>query len=113
MGLSDIKTIVVKFSEDNIVEFDIDTDNFSDPLMEAGTRAIENTKVKGGVGAIIGPVAKCWDKQNPNKSIVYNTYWLLVNAACYKKAEQLRDKFMMQEDVDLAKQPYHGRTNRK
>ena len=104
---------MVKLTADNVSEFEIDNDIFDDPFMEAATRAIERTKQIKSVGALIGPVAECWDRDTPKVSVVYNMYWLLVNAACYKKAELLREKFKMQHDEDLATHPYHGTIRRK
>jgi hypothetical protein len=106
MSVSTIKTIVVKVMADNINEFDIDTDVFSDPFIEAATRAIELTKKNRH--AIIRPIAECWEKKTPKRMLTYNAYWILVNAGCYKKAEQLREKTKMQNDIDLATQPLHA-----
>ena len=100
---SKLKTIVVKLTADNISEFDIDVNVFDDPFMEAATRAIEKTKTKSH--GVVRPVAECWDKNSPKKTLLYNSYWLLVNAACYSKAELLREKFRMQTDHDLSKEP--------
>lgn len=92
---------------DNVSEFEIDTEIFDDPFMEAATRAVERCrKLKG---AIIRPIARCWDKKTPKKQQMYNSYWILVNAGCYDKAELLREKFRLQNDIDLAKEPVHGR----
>lgn len=107
MKSSATKTIVVQLTADNVQEFDIDGGVFEDPFMEAATRAVEKSKdVKG---SIIRPVTQCWEKENPKRSAMYNSYWVLVNAACYKKAEQLREKFKAQTDCDLAKEPQCGR----
>ena len=106
MNSSTIKTIVVKLTPDNICEFDIDIDIFDDPFIEAATRAVEKTRrQKHG---IIRATTECWDKKSPNKSQMYNSYWILVNASCYFKAEQLRDKFKMQTNCDLALEPITG-----
>jgi len=104
------KTIVVRLTADNVSEFDIDMDIFDDPFMEAATRAVEKTK-KQRYG-IIRAVTECWDKKVPKKSQIvymYNSYWVLVNASCFSKAEQLRDKFKMQTNCDLAHEPIHSR----
>lgn len=109
MKQSTIKTVVAKVDPENVVEYTIDTDVFDDPFMEAATRLIEVIEKKKTIGAIIKHVVECWDKTEPKTSyVVYNTYWVLVNAGCYKKAERLRDKFKMQNDIDLASLPYHG-----
>lgn len=109
MKSSAIKTIVVRLTTDNVSEFDIDTEVFDDPYMEAATRAVEKSKKKKH--ATIRPITECWDKKTPKKPFVYNSYWILVNAACYSKAELLRDKVKIQSDCDLATQPVHARKN--
>ena len=102
------KTIVVYLNSENVYEFDIDTLVFEDPFLEAATRAIEKVKTKQY--AMINPVTKCWDKKTPKKTHLYNSYWILVNAARYKKAELLREKLKMQANIDLANEPIHGRS---
>jgi hypothetical protein len=104
---STIKTVVVRLTADNVTEYDIDTDIFDDPYLEAATRAVEISKAE--MHSIIRAVAECWDKKIPKKSYMYNSYWILVNAACYNKAELLREKFKAQTDCDLALEPKHGR----
>lgn len=102
------KTIVVRLSSDNIQEIVIDNEIFDDPYLEAATRAVENTnKTKYG---IIKAVTECWEKSNPKKILLYNSYWILVNASFYKKAEMLREKFQMQYEYDLSKQPIHAKS---
>lgn len=108
MKSSAIKTIVVRLTADNVVEFPVDSEIFEDPYMEAVTRAAEG--IRKQKGAIIRAVTECWDKKTPKKSELYNSYWMLVNAGCYDKAEQLREKFRMQTDCDLAKEPLHGKS---
>ena len=71
--------------------------------MEAATRAVE--KIGFSKGKILRPTTECWEKDNPKRSTLYNTYWILVNAAHYKEAERLRDKFKTQSECDLAKEP--------
>ena len=102
-----IKTIVVQMTADNVQEFDIDTGVFDDPFMEAATRAVEKARTQRH--GIIRAVTNCWEKDNPKKSSMYNSYWILVNAACYNKAEQLREKFKAQTDCDLKNEPQCGR----
>jgi hypothetical protein len=111
MKSSAIKTIVVRLTADNVLEFPVDTDIFDDPFLEAATRAVETTrKLRGG---IIRAITECWDKQSPKKSQLYNSYWILVNASCFAKAEQLREKFLKQTDCDLAREPLHGKSTLK
>lgn len=107
------KTIVVRLTAECQQEFNIDADVFDDPYLEAATRAVET--IRGNRGAIIRAVTQCWEKENPKKTAMYNSYWILVNAACYDKAEQLREKFLAQTDCDLAKEPKSARkpTKRK
>ena len=102
-----IKTVVVRLSSDNVSEFDIDTEIFNDPFLEAATRAVETIKKKPH--GIIRAITECWDKTTPKKTAMYNSYFILVNASCFAKAEELRDKFKMQTDCDLAFEPIHGR----
>lgn len=130
MKSSAIKTIVVSLTADNVSEFEVDTEVFEDPYLEAATRAVE--KCRKDKGAIIRPVCSCWEKEiveetpselkkttsskKPSKKMakethMYNSYWILVNAGCYQKAEQLREKFKLQHSIDLAKEPLHARTN--
>jgi hypothetical protein len=106
MKSSTIKTIVVSLTADNVSEFDIDMDVFDDPFLEAATRAVE--KCRKVRGAIIRPITTCWEKKTPKKCHMYNSYWILVNAGCYAKAEQLREKFKAQNDVDLKNEPLHA-----
>lgn len=106
MKPSTIKTIVVRLTADNINEIDVNADIFDDPFMEASTRAVEKSKeIKRG---IVRAIIECWEKNDPKKTYLYNSYWVLVNAACYKKAELLREKFKMQYDCDLALEPTNG-----
>lgn len=106
MKSSVIKTVVVRLTSDNVTEFEIDSSIFDDPFLEAATRAVEKTKTRKH--GIIRAVTECWDKSTPKKQFLYNSYWVLVNASCYAKAELLREKFKTQTDVDLAKEPLHG-----
>jgi len=101
-----IKTIVVRITAKDF-EFKIDTSIFDDPFMEAATRAIEHLRKE--THAIIAPVIKCWEVDTPKKMQMYNSYWVLVNASCFNKAERLREKFKLQCDCDLAKEPLHGK----
>ena len=108
MKPSAIKTIVVRLTAENVTEFEIDTGIFDDPFMEAATRAVEKSRKQ--THGIIRAVTECWDKKTPKKPQLYNSYWVLVNASCYAKAEQLREKFKMQTSCDLKTEPLHGST---
>jgi len=110
MKPSVLKTVVVRLTADNVLEFDVDTEIFDDPYLEAATRAVETSRKQAH--GIIRAVTECWDKKTPKKTSMYNSYWILVNASCFAKAEQLRDKFKMQTNCDLAKEPLHGRDTR-
>ena len=101
-----IKTYVVRFKHDNVFEMDVDTDIFDDPYLEAATRAVEKIGFKKGT--MLRAITECWEKDKPKNSAMYNTYWVLVNAAHYAEAERLRDKFKSQTDCDLAKEPKCG-----
>jgi len=107
MKSSAIKTITVRLTADNVSDFEIDTEIFDDPFLEAATRAVEKSRKQPH--GIIRAVTECWDKKSPKKTSMYNSYWILVNASCFAKAEQLREKFKMQTKCDLAKEPLHGR----
>lgn len=107
MKSSTIKTIVVRLTADNIYELDVDGDVFDDPYMEAITQSVEQLKAKKH--GIIRAVAECWDKKTPKQVRLYNSYWILVNASCFQKAEILREKFKMQFELDLANEPIYGR----
>lgn len=106
MKQSAIRTIVVCLTADNISEHEIDTNVFDDPFAEAATRAAEiGRKTKG---AIIRSVTQCWEKKSPKKIYFYNSYKILLNASSFKKAEQLRQKIILQHKIDLAKEPLHA-----
>jgi hypothetical protein len=100
-----IKTIVVKCL-DWKQEVNVDADIFDDIYMEAATRVIESNRTKPNFSVSI--VMECYDKKNskdPNQHFVYNTYFVLVNAAMYEKEEILRLNFMkLHNGIDLKKQ---------
>lgn len=110
MKSSEIKTVVVKLTKDESFEFGVDANVFEDIYVEAATRALE--RVRCNPTAIIRPIIECWEKKDANKPsgyILCNSYWMMVNAAMYDKAERLREKFLAQTDRDLAKEPLRGR----
>jgi hypothetical protein len=111
MKSSTIKTIVVCLTADNILKFEIDSADWEDPFVEAATRAVESNKENRG--AIIRAITQCWDEKTPKKVEMINSYWILLNASCFRKAEQLREKFKMQHKIDLAKEPLHARRTGK
>lgn len=105
------KNIIVCLNADNITEHEIDVDLFEDPFFEAITRAIE-TRNKS-IHIKIRPTATCWEKQTPKIKHSINSYWTMINAGLYAKAELLREKVKAQNDVDLAKEPIQAIINGK
>ena len=105
--MSLIKNIVVCLNKDDISEYDIDTETFDDPYLEAITRAIEKGARSSKV-IRVRPLSICWEKSNPKKQTSCNSYLAMVNASLYKKAELLREKYKIQYDIDLAKRPMYG-----
>jgi hypothetical protein len=109
MDTSTIKTVVVKLAPDNMYEIDVDADIFEDIYLEAATQAVEQCKVKKY--GIMRHITECWEKKDSNikkKHQYFNSYWILVNASLFKKAELLREKFQSQNDKDLSKEPIRG-----
>jgi hypothetical protein len=99
-----IKTIVVKCL-DWKQEVKVDADIFDDVYMEAATRVIESNRSKPNFSVSI--VMECYEKKHnkdPNLHFVYNTYFVLINAAMYEKAEILRLNFIKLHGIDLKKQ---------
>lgn len=113
MKSSTIKTIIVSLDTSNIHEIDVDANIFDDVYMEAATRAVEKCNVRKY--GIIRPIISCWDKKDepPKRKELINSYWVLVNAAAYKLAELIRERFKTQSDKDLAKEPVRARTKAK
>lgn len=109
MKSSAMKKIIVKLTADNMYEIDVDADIFDDPFLEAATQAIEQCKIKKY--GIIHPITTCWEKKDakfPKKYRHFNSYWILVNASLYQKAELLREKFRDQKGIDLSLKPISG-----
>ena len=105
---SKTKKVIVQ-SLDWSEEIDIDSTIFDDVYMEAATRAIEKNKDKPNFSVAI--VIKCHKKENendPNKHYCYNTYFVLLNAALYDKAELLRLNFLNTHGIDIQKQSING-----
>lgn len=112
MKSSKIKTIVVecRFTDSvNSNNFEVDSDIFEDVYMEAATRFIEgyikenNTK--------IAPILETYEQKDlkkPNKHFCYNSYYVIVNAGFYKKAEIMRQNFKNLCGVDLKKESIRG-----
>lgn len=81
----------------------IDPSCFDDPGLEAATRIVEKNRWK--LGFAVNATTRCWMGTHVRN---YNTYWILVNAACYESAERLRAFVRKTANCDLAHQPYHG-----
>lgn len=111
MKLSKIKKVMVK-SADWIDSFEIDSEIFDDFLLEAATRAVE--KRKDDPDFNISVVIQAWEKKyekDPMKHFVYNSYYVMVNAALYKKAEYVRSVYKKKENIDLKTQSLKGDDN--
>lgn len=108
MKSSVIRKIIVKILN-QLYEVDVDEAIFEDVYMEASTRIIEKNRKKKNFQ--LGVVVECYDKSKEKiaeEHYVYNTYFILVNAGMYKKAEILREKFKENFGVDLQKEPVCG-----
>ena len=98
----DVKNIVVCVDTKTTNEYAINSD-FDDPYLEALTREIELGKKLPHLK--IRPAIVCWDVETPKKPLVYNSYFVMLNAGLYTKAELLRKKFKAQHSIDLATEP--------
>ena len=90
-------------------ELKIDSSVFDDIYMEAATRSIEMNK--NVPNFTVAAIMECYDKKdinNPNKHYIYNTYFVLVNAAMYEQAEMLRSNFLKMHGIDLQKESIRG-----
>lgn len=108
---SKLKNVVVKcfnWTE----EFNIDPDIFDDVYVEAATRALE--KRKDGEKFLVTVVMECFLKSDAKKAYkhyIYNTYFVLVNAGLYFKAEMMRLNFIKSHNIDLRKESLKGDDN--
>jgi len=104
---SKIKKVIVQ-SLDWSEEIGVDDTIFDDVYMEAATRAIEKNKDTPNFSVAI--IIKCHKKGETdlNKHYCYNTYFVLVNAALYEKAELLRLNFLNAHGIDIQKQSLNG-----
>lgn len=108
MKAKTLKTVVVKCF-DWQDEIEVDSSVFDDVLMEGATRAVEKRKALEGFKVAV--VIECWEKQyakNADKHFVYNTYFVLINAGIYEKAEILRLNFLKLHGIDLQKESLKG-----
>jgi hypothetical protein len=98
----------------SIVE--VDSSIFDDGYVEACTQAIEqkirfaNAPVKifqsGPHNLFVNPIMVCHNLSNPKEKERYiNTYKILQNAGMPKRAENLREVFLKNVEVDLAYEP--------
>lgn len=111
--LSDTRTMdtfIVRIMPDNIIEIKVDTSIFddckhdrSDPYIEAASQAFEVLRSRNW--GLIRPVVECWKKENPKNEIALNSYWILINISAHVKAECLRQKSLLKNKFDLAKEP--------
>jgi hypothetical protein len=105
---SKLKNIVVKclnWSE----EIEIDSSIFDDIYMEAATQIIEKNKNIPNFSVAI--IMECYEKKDekkPDKHFIYNTYFVLINAGLYEKAELLRLNFLKLHGIDIQKQSLKG-----
>jgi len=95
-------SIIVKLGTETF-KLDIE-DMFEDPFMEACTRIIEFKRQQSTHMSVPPCMISCLDRKR-SKMHVYNTYVVLVNAAMYVQAENLRNRFMKDSGIDLKKEP--------
>ena len=106
---SKFKKVVVKCL-DWTEEFNIDSTIFNDVYVEAATRALE--KRKDGEKFLVTVVMETFLKSDTNKAqkhYVYNTYFVLINAGLYFKAEMMRLNFLKSHGIDLRKESLKGK----
>jgi hypothetical protein len=104
-----IKTIVVK-SYDWVCKINIDSDLFEDAYMEAATRVVEMNK--NNPDFKVSVIIECFNENDapyPDKHIIYNSYFVLINGGFHNKAEILRKLVKEEMKVDLKKEPLHGK----
>ena len=104
-----LKKIVVKCPDFWVDELEIDPEIFDDVYVEAATRAIEKRKDLDGFKVTV--VLECWEKKDfkkLDKHFCYNTYYILINAGMYEKAEMLRLNFIRMHGIDLQKESLKG-----
>ena len=110
---SSIKEMVVEYnlkSSKLCKEFTIDSEIFNDCLIEAATRFIEEY-IKGKNAALLPTftVFEKKDSKNINRHATFNSYFAVVNAGFYKKAEIFRQNFIkMSGGIDLKKQSVYS-----
>lgn len=108
---SKLKKVVVRCL-DWEEEFSIDPGIFDDIYVEAATRALE--KRKDGEKFLVTVVMECYlkkDEKDVDNHFIYNTYFVLINAGLYYKAEMMRLNFMKSHGIDLRKESLKGNDN--
>ena len=53
----------------------------------------------------VSVIMECYRKGFPKKSMIFNTYFVLLAAGMAEEAERLRERFKIQFDIDIAKEP--------
>jgi hypothetical protein len=100
-----LKQIVVECRTKTICEtgeFEIDADIFDDIYLEAATRFVDGYVKKPE--AKMPPILTAYEKSdtnNVNKHYCFNSYYVIVNAGFYKKAEMMRQNFKNITNIDL------------
>jgi hypothetical protein len=110
---SSTKKVMVKCL-DWLEGFDIE-DIYDDIYMEASTRFIEYQFNKRKQFKL-APIMICYlfeDKDNIERQYVYNSYYVLINAAQHSRAELLRQTFMKTNNVDLKEESINGKYDPK
>ena len=108
-----VKTVVVECKMKDSLdtkEFDVDTEIFDDVLLEAVTRFAAQRVIRKN--AKIAPILTAYDKNDTkdyNKHFCFNSYFAIVNAGFYKKAEIMRKNFMTVSGIDLQKDPIRSK----
>jgi hypothetical protein len=116
MKSSTIKNIIVQCGQNPETkkpywkdEIEVDSEIFDDPLLEAATQSVEKRKNEPDFKVAV--VIECFEKKNakdPMKHICYNSYFIMVNAGLYEKAELLRLNFKKAYKTDLQKESIKG-----
>lgn len=98
------KKILVKSAgwEEEVI---IDSDIFDDIFLEACTRVLENHIKVGNL--LVSPFMETRLKRGKN-IYIFNTYKILINASFHEYAENLRENFKRESNIDLSKEPIKG-----
>jgi hypothetical protein len=103
-----VKTIVVEcrmMDSSDIKEFEVDTEIFDDVYLEAATRFVDQHIRKQN--SKIAPILFAYEKKdikNFNNHFCYNSYYVIINAGFYRKAEIMRRNFLTVTGIDLQKE---------